>query len=180
MGNQGQRPSGWRLGAAARPPLSQGPTVCSGEAVSDTPGARKMPPRSQARAKPFSGLCSRWTPARLVNHSLPRPRRGFSEGDREANPQGECMEGLRKGCTLDGWGSRLGVGESGGWRSEIKMSVGLILSHFLSRLVRRPASPRRIKGSGAAGRGCKGIWDGGLGRLAGALWVVWDIELNCV
>ena len=46
----------------------------------------------------------------MVNHSLPRPRRGFSEGDREANPQGECMEGLRKGCTLDGWGSRLGVG----------------------------------------------------------------------
>ena len=29
------------------------------------------------------------------------------------------------------------------------MSVGLVLSHFLSRLVRRPGSPRRKKGSGA-------------------------------
>lgn len=45
-----------------RPPLSQQPTVRSGEAVSDTPGARRVPPRSQARAKPFSGLCSGWTP----------------------------------------------------------------------------------------------------------------------
>ena len=45
-----------------------------------------------------------------MNRSLPRPRRGFSEGDTEANPQGECLEGLRKGCTPDGWGTRLGVG----------------------------------------------------------------------
>ena len=32
----------------------------------------------------------------------------------------------------------------------------------------------------AAGRGCEGIWDGGLGRLAAALGVGWGVELNCV
>lgn len=32
----------------------------------------------------------------------------------------------------------------------------------------------------AAGRGCEGIWDGGLGRLAGALEVGWGVELNGV
>lgn len=60
------------------------------------------------------------TLALWVNHLLPRPRRGFSEGDTEAKPRGECMEGLRKGCTLDGWdtvgwgrGRRAGEGQAG-------------------------------------------------------------------
>lgn len=62
---------------------------------------------------------------------LPRPRRGFSEGDTEAKPRGACMEGLRKGCTLDGWDtvgwggcSEVGRGGAGGQAPGTGASAG--------------------------------------------------------